>query len=154
MPEPIVDIKLIGADVLVQQLGSFEPRVQKKVARSALRKSAKRTKERVVRTWMRHEDTGTMADAMDATKVKAGKRSRSGIRFEWPLPIGEKKGYALGHIHNSVEYGHGNVPAKAYTRRTVNQHMDEELRAIGHDIGDGIEREAARHFRKTTGTLG
>jgi hypothetical protein len=77
MPEPIVDIRLIGSDVVTQLLGTFEPKVQKKVVRSALRKSAKRTKERVVRTWMQHEDTGVTADAMDAVKVNSIRSRRA-----------------------------------------------------------------------------
>jgi hypothetical protein len=70
------------------------------------------------------------------------------MRIEWPLPAGESNGYPLGLIHNAVEYGHGNVPAKAYTRRTVNAHTSDEHAEMGKHIGRGVEREAQKHFAK------
>lgn len=148
MAKPIVDISVFGDKALERALGSFEPRIQKKVMRQVIRASAKRNKGHVSQAWAQHADEGTMAAAMKATKVKAGKRSRSQMRIEWPLPSGEKKGHALGKIHNAVEYGHGNVPAKAYTRRAVNAHTNEEYAEMARHTGRGVEREAQKHFRK------
>lgn len=148
MAEPIVDISIFGDKALERALGSFEPRVQKKVMRQVIRASAKRNKGHVAGAWEQHADTGTMARAMQATKVRAGKRSRSSIRVEWPLPVGESKGYPLGLIHNAVEYGHPRAPAKAYTRRAVNAHTNEEHAEMAKHTGRGVEREARKHFRK------
>lgn len=151
MAQPVVDISVFGDKQLAKDLASFESKVQKKIVRPVIRASAKRNKKHVERTWQQHADEGTMSQAMRATKVRAGKRSRSQLRVEWPLPTGKVGKYALGHIHNSVEYGHGNVPAKAYTRRTVNAHTKEEHAEMGRHIGRGVESEARKHFKKTRG---
>jgi hypothetical protein len=151
MPEPIVDISVFGDKALTRALGSFEPRVQKKVVRQALRASLKRNKEYVVQAWQQHADRGVTARAFAATKIRAGKRSRGRIRIEWPLPDREPLGIAPEDPHyypNAVEYGHKGAPAKAYTRRAVNAHINEEHAEMGKAIGRGVEREAKKHFTK------
>jgi len=152
MPEPIVDISVLGDKALERALGSFEPKVQKKVMRQVIRASTKRNKVHVASAWQQHADEGVMAAAMKTVKVRAGKRSRSSIRMEWPLPIGWRDGYPLGLIHNAVEYGHARAPAKAYTRRTVNSHTREEHAEMARHTGRGIEREALKHFKKAVST--
>lgn len=148
MPEPVINISMIGDDVVVKQLARLEAVTQKKIVRSAMRKSAKRVKDAVVREWQSHADTGRTAAAMAATPVRSGGRSRRFIRMVWPLPDRHLLGIPENDPHyypNAVEYGHGRVPAKAYTRRTVNRVTPREYRAMGHDIGDSIEREWRWH---------
>jgi hypothetical protein len=141
---------MVGDDLVVEQLAKLEAVTQKKIVRTAMRKSAKRVKDAVVQEWQSHADTGRTAAAMAATRVRSGGRSRRLIRLVWPLPLRDILGIPAGSPHyypNAVEYGHSRAPAKAYTRRTVNRVTPREHLAMGHDIGDAIEREWGRASR-------
>ncbi len=158
MAAPVVDISTFGDKALARGLARLEPRIQKKVMRQALRKSAKRLKKHVVNNWERMKDTGRTAEAFKATKVRAGKRSRSGIRMEWPLPTKPELGIdpeSDWYYPFAVEYGYTRmarapvtVPPKAPIRRAVNEHTDQEHAIMGREIGKGIEREARKAFKK------
>lgn len=163
MPNPVVDIKVFGNKALERSLSSFPARIQKKVVRSALRKSLKHLKAHVVRNLSGHPVSpvsGRYLAAMTAAKPKALPRTRSVIGVGIAIPTREELGippdYKKGFYPFSVEYGYTRstktggtvtVPAKAPIRRAVNAHQAEELRFMGDDIGRGIYREARKHFR-------
>jgi hypothetical protein len=161
VPNPVIDIRVFGDEALAKALASFEPKVQKKVVRSALRKSLKRLKAHVVRNLSGHPvapDSGRYLAAMIAAKPKALPRSRSSIGVGIAMPTREELGippdYKKGFYPFSLEYGYTRterapvvVPAKAPIRRAVNSHQAEELRVMGDDVGRGVEREARKHFK-------
>lgn len=160
MPEPVVDIQVLGDKALTRALASFEPKVQKKVVRSALRKSLKRLKVHVVQNLSGHPvapDSGRYLAAMIAAKPKALPRRRNSFGIGFDMPPREELGISPGYewyYPMSLEYGYTRtarapvtVPPKAPIRRAVNAHQAEELRGLGSDIGRGVEREARKHFK-------
>jgi hypothetical protein len=159
VPKPVVDISVFGNKALERDLASFPPGVQKKVVRPVLRRSLKRLKAHVVRNLSGHPvspDSGRYLAAMIAAKPHALKRSRTriGVAFDMPprTELGIPPGYKW-YYPAAVEYGHPRASAKAPIRRAVNAHTNEELGAMGRDIGRGIEREAKKHFKKAVGAV-
>lgn len=158
MASPVVDISMFGDKALARGLARLEPRIQKKVVRQAIRKSAKRVRAHVIANWERTKDTGQMAEAFKAIKIRAGKRSRHGLRMEYPLPERSLLGISPSYKWYppfAVEYGYTRtarapvtVPPKAPIRRAVNEHTDQEHAIMGREIGKGIEREARKAFKK------
>lgn len=161
MARPVIDIQVLGVKELGQALARFEPRIQKKVVRRALRESGKRLKDKALVNWsggVVTERTGRTVAAMEAERVKPV-RTRRGIRFEWAMPTKAALGIEDDSYYPfAIEYGYTRtkrapvvVPAKAPIRRAVNSNMAREHAAMGKEIGKGIEREAKRHFAKVKG---
>lgn len=145
-----VNIGMIGDKALQRKLNRMVDRAQKKIVRSALRKGAKRTHQRIIQNIQQQNlvDSGTMLAAFKKMKIRQqSKRPRTLIRVGpvWPeradlgIDAGDKYYYPT-----AVEYGHGNVKAKPFVRPAVNNHKDEERRAIGNDIRTGIMKEARK----------
>lgn len=163
MAKPVVDISLVGSDILIRQLASFEPRIQRKVVRQTLRKSAKRLQVHVIQNLSGYPvapETGRYLFAMAGAKPKALRRSRYVIGVGIAMPVRAELGIDPGYewyYPFAVEYGYTRearapvvVPPKAPIRRAVNDNTDAEHRFMGRDIGKGVEREARTWFKKVT----
>lgn len=154
MAQPVVDISMVGDKEVERMFAQLPDASQKKVVRPAFRKSAKRTKARIVTNLSGHPVTpqsGKLLAAMKRVKIRAMKRSRARVGVVVPLPTREEVGISPEDKHYypaAVEYGHSRAPAKRFIRNAVNDHEADELRMIGTDIGKGIEREARRLARK------
>lgn len=161
--KPIVDISLVGDKALIKGLARFEPRVQKKVVRGALRKSAKRLKAHVIRNLSGDPvkpDSGRYRAGMVAAKIRSLGRSRRLMALGFALPTRAELGIAPGYewyYPFAVEYGYTRtarapvtVAPKAPIRRAVNEHATEERLVMGREIGAGIKREAKKAFKKAT----
>lgn len=161
MARPVIDISLLGNKELERALSQLPDRIQRKVVRQSLRKSAKRVNTYVVRNLSGipvSPDSGKWLAAQAAQKPKAAKRSRRGVRIEVGYPTREELGVpakAKYFYPTAVEYGthktrkgRGPLPAFAPVRRAVNENTDKEHRLMAAEIGKGIEREARRAFAK------
>ena len=142
-----VNISILGDKLLEQKLHNLIDAVQKRVVRSALRKSAKRTQVRITEN-IRAKGlikTGKMLEAFQAAKVKSASNNRTILRYgpEWPLrsELGISAADA-GYYPAAVEFGHDNVPAYPFVRPALNDHKDDELNKLRSDIGSGIIRVA------------
>jgi len=145
-----VDITMTGADDLIRKFGNLEARLQKKVARQALRAAGKRIHDHVARNLsggVVNILTGRLFNAWMAERVHAIKRTRGLIGVAIDLPSRD----ALGidpqdkyYYPTALEYGTPRFSAKAPFRRAVDDHAAAELRIIGEQIGRGIENEARK----------
>ncbi len=144
-----VDISVLGDKELSAKLNRLAGKRAKSIVRSALRKAAKRTKSRIVQNLSGSPVgvvTGRTRAAFAATKIGAV-RNRALIIQGVKLPTREALGIPSGdrnYYPNAIEYGHVGAPAKPFIRPAVDSNKDSEIRAIGKDIGAGLEREAKR----------
>lgn len=145
-----IDISMVGDKALQKKFKRLEGVAQKRVIRKALRASAKRIKARVVAKVSGDPvgvQTGRYRQAIKAGKVKAIPRSRGRIGLGIAMPLRSELGISPDDKHYfpaALEYGSDTAPARPHFRPAVDEHKTEELRQIGRDIGDGIEREAKR----------
>jgi len=144
-----VDLRVLGVPELERKLKRLEAATQKKVVRQALRKSATRTKARVVDNLSGEKvnvQTGVLRQAFKKAKIR-GETKRGRIRIGIVFPERDALGITPDDKHyypTAVEYCHGNVPPHPYMRPAIDEHRTGELRLIGRDIGNGIEKEAGR----------
>ncbi len=161
MAKPIIDISLVGNKVLISALGKLGDRIQRKVVRQAMRKSAKRLNVAIIQNLSGipvAPDSGRWLVAQSAQKPVPGRRSRTGIVIGIPLPTKEMLGIPAKdkwYYPTAIEYGttksrggRGPLPAFAPMRRAVNENTAKEHQRMGTEIGKGIEREARRAFAK------
>lgn len=160
------DISLVGDKQLQNALNSLERKVGRKIVQAANRNSAKRLRSDIITKvgggFFKHP-TGNLLNAMKATKVKAGKRSRTEVSMIWPAPTraalniprpgkhvaSEVKFYYPWALEYGAQYKDGRrLPAQSYIRTTVHQKRRRELRLIGRDIGRGVEAEFKRRAAK------
>lgn len=161
MAQPVIDISIVGDKALGRALAKLPDRIQRKVVRQSLRKSAKRQNQYIVQHLSGipvAPESGRWLIAQSAQKPKTAKRSRRGIRIELPYPRREELGIAPGEKYyypTAIEYGttktrqgRGPLPAFAPVRRAVDENMEKEHQIMGTEIARGIEREARRAFAK------
>jgi len=139
-----VDIELLGDRRLSRKLARLPVALQRKIARNALRGSARRLKTHVVANLSGEPirvRTGVTRAAFRGARIKSMTR-RGVIRIGPQLPTRE----AL-HIEPDDEYYYPNwleYKHASFIRSAVDQHEDEEKRQIARDIRAGIIREARR----------
>lgn len=144
-----VDIRVLGVPELERKLRNLAQQVQRKIVRQALRKSAVRTKKRVVDNLSGDKvqvQTGNLRGAFRDAKIR-GTTRRGMIRVGIVFPERDKLGIAPDdpyYYPTAVEYGHGNVPAYSYMRTAIDDHKKKEYDQIAKDIGAGIEKEAGK----------
>ena len=157
-----IDISIFGNKELERALAQFEPKVQKRVVRRVLRRSAERIKLAVMLNWsgrVVQEDTGKTVDAIEAKSIKFERGGRFGLRAVWYLPRRDELGIPEWpyewYYPFAVEYGYTRtarapvtVPPKPPIRRAVNDNMEREHARMERDLGKGIEREARKAFKK------
>lgn len=142
----VVDIRLLGDKKLERLLRKLEPRVQKKVIRSAMRKAAKpvlaRAKTLVpVRTGKR---SGPLIRGM---KIKSLKRSRFRVGVLLQTPTREELGLSADdkyYYPSAIELGTSKTPAHPFFRNAMDQMRDVSMAIVRREIGNGIIREALR----------
>ncbi len=161
MAKPVIDISLVGSKVLIEALGRLGDRLQRKVVRQAMRKSAKRLNIAIIQNLSGipvAPDSGRWLMAQSAQKPQSGKRSRTGIRIELPYPTRDELGIdakdkwfrpmAIEYGTTKNRQGRGPLPAFAPVRRAVNENTAKEHSIMATEIGRGIEREARKAFAK------
>lgn len=144
-----VDIRVLGVPELEKALKRLEAKVQKKIVRQALRKSAKRTKDRIVDNLSGEKvqvRTGQLREAFKRAAIR-GHTRRHLIRVGVVFPERDALGIDPNDKHYypmAVEFGHGKVRPYPFLRPAIDEHETAEKRRIGRDIGNGIEREAGK----------
>lgn len=156
MAQPVVDISMLGDKALVKALSKFEPRIQKKVVRGALRKSTTRLKRHLITNFSgrivgRGPEPEHWREAQKATRNRMIKASRHRIGAAIPMPTRELLGIDPKdkyYYPYAVEYGHPRAAAKMPIRLAADEHKTEEYALIGRGIGIGIEREAMKAMKR------
>ena len=143
-----VDIHVIGGPELERKLKRLADKMQKSIARKAVRNSAKRTHVRIVANITRLQliDTGILLASFSQSKIRSSsRRPRDLIRIgpEWPyredLGISPDDPY---YYPMAVEFGHARAPAHPFVRPAIDEHKTEEWKAIANEIGQGVEAAA------------
>jgi HK97 gp10 family phage protein len=143
-----VDISITGDKELTRKLHSLADKQQKSVVRSALRKEAKKAKDRIVSNIERLDliDEGVMLQAFKQAKIKSG-GNRNMIRIGPENPERSALGIASDdkyYYPYAVEFGHIGAGPKPFIRPAIDQHKSKSIHDIGQDIGKGIERQARK----------
>lgn len=142
-----VDISVVGAPELIAKFGALEAKMQTKIARAAMRASAKRIKARVVANVSGQPVgvfTGRLLAAFTRAKIKTERAKQGGIRLGVALPTRAELGIRpdeKGYYPTALEYGTDKMPARPYLRPAVDNHRDQELTQIGKEIGQAVETE-------------
>lgn len=144
-----VDIRVLGVPELEKELRRLEDKTQRKIVRQALRKSAKRTKDRIIDNLSGEKvqvRTGQLRQAFKDAPIRGTTRrgfTRVGVVFpeRGALGIDAKDKH---YYPTAVEYGHGTVPPHPFLRPAIDEHKQSEFDRIGKDIGKAIEREAGK----------
>jgi HK97 gp10 family phage protein len=144
-----VDISILGDKDLERKLSRIADKGQRKVVRAAMRKAATRARKRIVQNIQREGliDTGRMMQAFKKTKIASASNNRNMIRIGPRLPTRSELGIdadAKGYYPTALEFGYALRPATPFIRPAIDDHKDDEIKAIGSDIGKGIEREVRR----------
>ena len=160
MARPAIDIRILGDKELSRKLKRFPGKVQTKLVRAELRKSAKRTHQRIVEAvsgGVVGIDTGGLLTGFAGVRVRTRlDRRRAYVAGYVPLPEREPMGidakdewyYPLALEYGTKERkGRGSVTAYRFTRKAVDDHRPAEIAAIATGLGKGIKRE----WRKRTG---
>ena len=138
-----IDLEILGAPELQRAFNRIVDKTQKSIVRSALRKEAKRAKQRVVDNIRRFDliDTGIMVAAFEGVKIKsAGNRRLIRIGPETPTRAALQIAPDDKHYYPyALEYG-----GYSFIRPAVDEHKRESYRILAIDIGTGIERAAKR----------
>lgn len=145
-------------DVDTSDIKSFEKQLDKmvrnapkKVVAPALRKSAKRAKNRII-TKISGEiiniNTGNFLRAWSGAKIRVGRGNRRDfVRLGISVPDREAFGISADDKHfypYALEYGTATMPARPHMRTSIDDYRTRELPLIGKDIADGIEK----HLKK------
>lgn len=145
---PSIDIRMFGDKELEKKLGRLADKKQISVVRSALRKEAKKSKDRIVSNISRLGliDSGRMQAGYYSAKIKST-RSRSLIRIGVENPGREFLGIPPGskfYYPYAVEFGHPGAKPMPFIRPAIDEHRNKSFHDIGSDIGKGIVRAAKK----------
>lgn len=154
-----VDMKMLGDKALDRAFATLPVKMQKTVARKAIRNSAKRTRRYIVRELLalraRTNRSGrnrllTLAEFFENAKVVSrSKRARQLIRIGVIWPSRSDIGIpadAKGYFPTAIEYGTIKAPAMPYLRPAVDNNRKTELALIRREVARGIEAQ----FKKLT----
>ena len=140
------DISILGDKELSRKLDALPKNVQRKLLGRALKLGGKLLKPKVVAAVP--VDTGLLKQMMQKQNFKAVKANRRGdIRIGMPMPTREQMGIGPDEKYYypaHVEYGHGNVPAKSYIRKPVDENAQMFHAEVGRALGAEIEAEAKK----------
>lgn len=141
-------VGITGLGKIFDSLKALEPKLRKKIARSAMRKGLKRVQARAEA--LAPKDTGALASKI---KVKAGKRSRTWTRMKVvieapdvpPPPGGKKAGGRPFFYGAAAEYGvkSRNRPGTHFMEKAY----EEEGPAAVEEIGEIIASELVNLFK-------
>ena len=166
-----IDISMLGDKELQAKLKRLPQKLQHKIAKKALRDSAKRMRPRVAAAapigkprkrrlgvyagspFFEETKPGTLRQAFKTTQIRSLRKGRVygflgiGINLPTRAELGiepdDKWYYPM-----AIEYGaHGtrtHFPAKPFIRPTTDKYAMQEYAQIAKDIGRGIEREARK----------
>jgi len=148
------DFSVLGDRELSRKLRRLDEKIQKKITRQALRKSAKRAKGRIVDNLNSGTPaivTGDTAQAFKDAKIKGTTRKgRIRIGVTWP----ERDALGItpddpNYYPVALEYGHvaGSRPAAPpfpFLRPAIDEHTQSEYGRIAADLRTGIYKEAAK----------
>lgn len=140
------DISLLGDKELSRKLDLLPKKVQRTLLGRALKIGGKLLKPKVIAAVP--VDTGLLKQMMEKQNFKVYKAKRRGdIRMGMPMPTRDQMGIAPGgkwYYPAHVEYGHGNVPAKSYIRKPIDENAQMFHTEVGRALGAQIEAEAKK----------
>lgn len=138
------DISMLGDKELVRALDKLQRKDAARILRQELRKSAGRTKTRLLRNLSGYPvavDTGTTRDAFKKARVKSARARRGDIRLGIEMPARADLGISPTdkfYYPTAIEYGYDGVPARPFMRPAVDEHKEDEYRRIGGAIAAKI----------------
>ncbi|MDZ7809200.1 MAG: hypothetical protein U5L11_02475 [Arhodomonas sp.] len=138
------DVSLLGDKALAKQLEQLQRKDARRIIGQELRKSAGRTRTRVVANLSGYPvavDTGVTRQAFRKAKIKSARARRGNIRLGIVLPERSELGISPTdkfYYPTAIEYGYNNVPARPFMRPAVDDHAEEEFRLIGAGIAAKI----------------
>jgi hypothetical protein len=141
-------IRGFGFEESEKKLHRLQEKVQKKIVSGALRKEARRAKQRIAENIKRLNliDSGMLLAGYEAAPIKS--QGKPGlIRVGVVNPTREALGIDPDdkyYYPYAVEFGHAGADAKPFIRPAIDNHKRESYRQIGGDIGKSIEREALK----------
>lgn len=143
-----IDISVTGDKELQRILNRLPDKLQKKIARNAIRKSAKRARDRIVANIRKLNliKTGRLLAAFEYAPIRSQSSTpRSLIRIGVGFPYREQLGISPDDKYfypAALEFGHPRAPAYPFMRPAIDEHKQEEFATIGKDIGEGVIRAA------------
>ena len=143
-----VDIHVIGGPELERKLHWLAEKMQKSIAKKAMRASVKRIHARIIANITRLQliDTGVLLVSFSESKIRAQtSKPREFIRIGVIWPFREDLGISPGdkyYYPMAVEFGHVRAPAHPFVRPAIDEHKTEEWKAIANEIGQGVEAAA------------
>jgi len=155
MATPAVDIRLLGDKLLAQKLRRLPDKIQLKLVRAELRKSAKREQNRAVQAVSGNPvgiESGALLTGFAGVRVMTRLNKRRKLLYAGvPFPTKEVLGIdpndkwfypsALEYGTVQREGGRGRVDELRYLRGTVDNSWAEEISSIKHGLGRGLKRE-------------
>ena len=135
---PDIDISVLGDKELERRFKRYPIQTQKKVLRPALRKGAKRSKNRIVDN-IKADDliySGNMLTAFSKTKIRSQSSSRNLIRIGPVLPTRDEF-----KISATDKFFYPAVLEKRFhfMRNAIDKFKNQEYRELARDIGAGLK---------------
>ena len=149
----MIGAELEGVEELQKKLDRLVKQAPKKVVSSALRKSAKRTKPRIlslISGAVLNIRTGDYFKAWARSKIRSAGRLPGGfVRVGIVWPTRQELGISPDDKYfypTALEYGtkDGRLRARPHLRPAIDNYKSSEYKAIAKDIKQGIEKEAMR----------
>jgi len=143
-----MDMTLIGDRALLRKLQRLDVKLQRKIARHALRAGGRPVlaeAKRLCPVGAHKEES--RPHLRDTLKLRAlrGRRGQVGVQVQTGTRETLNIPAAASHFWPAaVEFGHGNVPAQSYLRAAVDNRRDASLALIRRDVAAGIESEARK----------
>lgn len=149
----LFDISMTGDKALGEMFGKLPEKMQKKVARKAMKNAAEQIRTRLLINLsgrVLQEQTGELVSAFETAKVTT-RLNKDGVVSGVKLPERSKLGISAGekwYYPMALEYGgvrNGKrFSAHPFMRPAIDEQRDRLLRQIGKDIRVGITREAIK----------
>jgi hypothetical protein len=139
-----------GMKELEKKLDRLVAQAPKKVVSSALRRSAKRTKVRLlsmISGFVVKVQTGSYLNAWKKARIRSSGGRGGYIRLGISMPTREEFGIDQKDKHfypMALEYGSSKMEARPHIRPAVDNYKSSEISAIARDIKAGIEKEASK----------
>jgi hypothetical protein len=142
--------ELEGMKKLEKKLDRLVAQAPKKVVASALRRSAKRTKIRLlamISGLIVKIQTGSYLKAWKKARIRSSGGRGSFIRLGISMPTREDFGIDQKDKHfypMALEYGSSKMGARPHMRPAIDNFRTSEINAIARDVKTGIEKEASK----------
>ena len=139
-------VHLVGDKELTAKFNRLDSAIQRKIASTAMRNSAKRTKDRLIDQYLNggsvNSRTGHLRSVFQKAPIKSGKHPRGMVRLGVPWPTRAELGIEPDDEHYypfALEYGTSSQGAHPFMRPAIDNHKPEETRAIIREVGAAVE---------------